>query len=405
MKRLLLSASLVAIAGPAWGQAHVLHKEFIHCPGAHDGDVILAIACHTRDSDKVVAVGQAIGKSRVNKLTSPVTVLKPSEIQNRNQGVVADLLRTIPGLAVSQNGGAGSLTQIRLRGSEANHIVVIIDGVGVANPSDGAFDFGGLRTEDILKIEVLRGEQSALYGSDAIGGVINIITRTGSDKRSWRLSTEAGSRDTFEGQISAVFPILVKDASLSINGNAFTTEGFDISGLGGERDGAKSRSVNIGINNIELGYRTTLNGKFSSTIRETEFDSDGDFNGRLDNTNDTTEVKTETVRIDAQFELGEFEHIITGHWTETDTDTVGGFSSRSIGTRQVVNWAAKREFADSHSFTFLGEVEQETYEIEPNFTEPGAEPENTAYGIAGDYRFNKNDITLTPSPRHEFQHL
>jgi len=199
-------------------------------------------------------------------------------------------------------------SQIRLRGSEANHIVVIIDGVEVANPADGAFDFGGLRNEDIIKIEALRGEQSALYGSDAVGGVINIITRAGNTSESWQASVEGGNRNTWEGQISAVIPL--GEASLSINGNAFTTEGFDISGLDGERDGAQSRAINLGLNNVELGG-ITFSGKYGSTIRETDFDSDTDFNGRLDNTNDNTEVTTETTRIDARFSLAGFDHKIT----------------------------------------------------------------------------------------------
>ena len=354
------------------------------------------------ESDIVLVTSERIGYTRTDRLTVPSSILTSKDIHDRNQGVVSDLLRTIPGLAVSQNGGAGSLTQIRLRGSEANQIVVIIDGVEVANPADGAFDFGGLRTENIVKIEVLRGEQSALYGSDAIGGVINIITRTGNLTENWRASVEGGSRDTVEGQISGAIPL--GEATLSINGNAFATDGFDVSGLGGERDGADSRSLNLGLNNVELGG-VTFSGKYGSTVRNTDFDSDTDFDGRLNNTNDTTEVTTETARIDARFDLAGFDHKITANRTETETDTVGGFTSLSIGTREVLNWAAKREFGDAHSLTVLAEVEREEYEIEPNFTEPEAEPDNTNYGIAGDYRFNKNDITLTASARHDFNDL
>jgi len=198
--------------------------------------------------------------------------------------------------------------------------------------------------------------------------------------------------------------IPVGAAALSINGNAFTTEGFDISGLGGEKDGSKSRSLNLGINNVELGG-VTLSGKFGSSLREADFDSDSDFNGRLDNTTDNTEVTTETARVDARFALAGFDHKITAHMVETDTDTVGGFSSRSIGSRHVGSWAAKRDFSDSHSLTVLGEAEHEQYEIRPNFTEPGAEPENWTYGIAGDYRFNQKDLTLTASARHDINDL
>ena len=405
MKRLLLSAAIIVMAGPAWGQEQDSFDTAIYTDCNPHLSITEKKQCRldALREDLVISVGQAIGEADINDLTVPASILTSADIHARNQGVVADLLRTIPGLSVSQSGGAGSLTQVRLRGSEANHVTVIIDGVEVANPADGAFDFGGLRNEDIVKIEVLRGEQSALYGSDAIGGVINIITRAGSTSESWRASVEGGSRETFEGHVSAVIP-LGEAAALTLNGNAFNTEGFDISGLGGEKDGTESTAFNIGLNNVKLGA-ITFSGKYGNSTRDTEFDSDSDFNGRLDNTVDETEVQIETFRLDARFALAGFDHKISGFNSETDTDTVGGFSSRSIGTRQGVNWAAKRDFNDAHSFTALIETENEEYEIIPNFTEAGANPDNSTYGVAGDYRFSKNDITLTASARYDINDL
>jgi len=421
MKRLLLSAALIAIAGPTWGQVQsdysasneyssdIYDAEFVqNCLDLmgsdfdHDGVVLTCPPKKFETADEIILSATKIGFIDSEDLTTASVLITETDIRARNQAVIADLLRTVPGLSVSQNGGAGSLTQIRLRGSEANHIVVIIDGVEVANPADGAFDFGGLRTEDVVKIEVLRGEQSALYGSDAVGGVINIITRAGNTSESWRASVEAGSRDTVEGQISAVIPL--GEAALSVNGNAFTTDGFDISGLDGEADGSKNRALNIGLNNVEVGP-VTFSAQFGTTRRETAFDSDSDFDGRLNDTFDETEVNTETARLDARFALAGFDHKITAHMVETDTDTVGDFSSRSIGSRHVANWAAKRDFNEAHSITALAEAEHEQYEIRPNFTEPDAQPENWTYSLAGDYRYSQNDITLTASARHDFNDL
>ncbi|WP_427452146.1 TonB-dependent receptor plug domain-containing protein [Litorimonas sp. WD9-15] len=399
MKRLLLSAAVVAIAGPAWSNQFDFSEDPEVCGEIEPPCVIRLPA---KIDDDVIIVRSPVDAIRKHELTSPVSFLTESDIQNRNQAVIADLLRTVPGLAVSQNGGAGSLTQIRLRGSEANHVLVIIDGVEVANPSDGAFDFGGLRNEDIVKIEVLRGEQSALYGSDAVGGVINVITRAGSTSEGWRASVEGGSRGTYEGQLSAVVPL--GDAALTVNGNLFSTEGFDISGLGGEDDSSSSQALNIGLNNVDIAG-IDFSAKFGTSLRETDFDSDSNFDGRLNNTSDETEVETTTARIDARFNLAGFQHKIAAHMVETDTDTVGGFSSRSIGSRHVANWAAKRDFSDAHSLTVLGEAEHEQYEIRPNFTEPGAEPDNWTYAIAGDYRYTGDALTLTASARHDINDL
>ncbi|RKQ68926.1 vitamin B12 transporter [Litorimonas taeanensis] len=375
MKRLLLGVALSTLAPTVWAQNTA------------------------NDRDDIISIGSLIDTADTDTLTSPVSILTAADIEARNQAFVTDLLRTIPGLAVSQSGGGGSLTQIRLRGSEANHVLVIIDGVEVNNPSDGAFDFGGLRSEDVEKIEVLRGEQSALYGPDAVGGVINIITRTGNVTKQWRASAEAGSRGTVEGQFTGVIPI--GRAALTVNGNAFNTEGFDVSGLGGEKDGSSSRRLALGLNNFALGS-VTFSANGAVNLRTSEYDEDLPdqnfiFDGRLDNSDSETDVKTTTARIDARFSLAGFEHLVQSNMVETETDTKASFATKTTGTRQNASWAAKRTFAEAHSFTVLGEVEREEYEFE------GDEdvPDIYNYGLVADYKFSQNNLDLTGSVRHD----
>ncbi len=399
MKRLLLGAAIAAFSTQAFAQVHELPQK----QGVDgDGDMVYAVLFYEPDTEgEIITVSERIGTRYKDTLTSPASILTSDELAARGQQYISDLLRSLPGIAVNSSGPAGGLTQIRVRGSEANHVLVLIDGVEVGNPSTGEFDFAGLRAEDILRIETLRGEQSALYGSDAIGGVINIITRAGSSREGWRVSVEAGSRDTIEGQLSAVLPL--GGAALSLNGNLFNTEGFDISGLDDERDGSKSRSLNIGLNKLNLGP-ISLSAKFGSSRLDVDFDGDSDFDGRLNNTSGETTVKTETARIDARFNLAGFENLITSHMVDTDTNTRGGFSSQSIGQRHNINWAAKRSFGYS-SFTALGEIEQESYQIIPNFTEADAKPDNWTYALAGDYRYNKGPIALSASARYDINDL
>jgi len=416
MKRFLLGAAIAAIIAPtAFGQAaerpylnispctkydpeNKARNERFRMTG--EDEICLSIYAET-DSPDVIALGQIVGSAHVDELTSPTSAITETEIAARGQQYISDLLRSLPGVAVNSSGPAGGLTQIRVRGSEANHVLVLIDGIEVANPSSGEFDFSGLRAEDVVRIETLRGEQSALYGSDAIGGVINIITRAGTTHEGWRASIEAGSRETIEGQISAVIPVGI--AALSVNGNAFNSDGYDISGLDGETDGSQSRSLNLGLNNVELGS-LTLSAKFGTSRLETEFDEDSDFDGRLNDTAGVTTVRTETARIDARFDLVGFSHLITSHMVDTDTDTRGGFSTRSKGARHGINWAVEKEFGDS-SFTALAEAEHESYSIIPNFTEAEAEPDNWAYALAGDYRYVAGPISLTASARYDINDL
>ncbi|MEO7208270.1 MAG: TonB-dependent receptor [Steroidobacteraceae bacterium] len=133
------------------------------------------------------------------EVASSVTIVSAEEISARQVRTLPDLLKEVPGLNVVQAGGPGGQTSVFLRGTNSNHTKVFIDGVDVADPSTSisSFDFGQLLTQDIQRVEVLRGPQSGLYGSDAVGGVINIITKSGSGPAQFNAGIEGGSFDTF----------------------------------------------------------------------------------------------------------------------------------------------------------------------------------------------------------------
>lgn len=110
---------------------------------------------------------------------SSVTVLTEKDFQQRNATYVIDALKTVPSIAVGSLGGHGTQTSVFMRGANSNHVLVVIDGVKMNPVSGSSFDFGTLPLSNVKRIEILRGEQSALWGSDAIGGVINITTKSG----------------------------------------------------------------------------------------------------------------------------------------------------------------------------------------------------------------------------------
>jgi vitamin B12 transporter len=110
---------------------------------------------------------------------------------------VGEALRGVPGVTVATNGARGKQTSIFLRGADSGQTLVLVDGVRINDPVGGAVDLGGLETDNIERIEVVRGPQSTLYGSDAIGGVVNIITRRGRGRPGARLEGAAGNFDTY----------------------------------------------------------------------------------------------------------------------------------------------------------------------------------------------------------------
>ncbi len=117
----------------------------------------------------------------IDQVASSVTVITAADIEREQRRTVPDALSTVPGLNVVQSGGPGGQTSVFMRGTNSNHVKVLIDGIDVSDPSNPnrSFDLGQLLTADIERIEVLRGPQSGLYGADAIGGVISIITKKG----------------------------------------------------------------------------------------------------------------------------------------------------------------------------------------------------------------------------------
>ena len=134
----------------------------------------------------------------------PITVITEEEMENAQTESVADILRRVPGLNVVQSSGPGSVTSIFTRGTESDHTLVMIDGVRLNSPYFGGFDFSQLATAGLGRIEVARGPYSALWGADAIGGVINLIPGTGTDGFEGSLSGEwgGGSWERYEGAIT-----------------------------------------------------------------------------------------------------------------------------------------------------------------------------------------------------------
>jgi len=181
----------------------------------------------------------------VDRVGSSISIITEQQIRDRQVTGVADILRTVPGLTVTRSGGVGTETQVRIRGTEANHTLVLIDGIEMNDPSAGSvFDFGHLLTSGVERIEVLRGPQSALYGSDAIGGVINIITKRGRGAPSGSVSVEGGSFQA--GRIDAGVSGRLDRLDYSLYATGYHTDGISVASRKrgfSEQDGYAQRTA------------------------------------------------------------------------------------------------------------------------------------------------------------------
>jgi vitamin B12 transporter len=149
--------------------------------------------------EPTIVVSPTATETPIDQIASSVTVITAKDIERDQRRTVPDALSTVPGLNVVQSGGPGGVTSVFMRGTNANHTKVLIDGIDVSDPSNPArvFDLGQLLTSDVQQIEVLRGPQSGLYGADALGGVISIITKKGEGPPRATGMIEGGSFGTF----------------------------------------------------------------------------------------------------------------------------------------------------------------------------------------------------------------
>ena len=138
-------------------------------------------------------------------IPSSFSVIYEDEILSKGKPQVKDILKDIPGLNVVQTGSFGSPTSIFTRGTESSHTLVMVDGIKVFDPmsTNASFNFANLTLDNVERVEVLRGPHSTLYGSDAIGGVINVITKKGMGKPKVWASFEGGSYLTFKETVGS----------------------------------------------------------------------------------------------------------------------------------------------------------------------------------------------------------
>lgn len=153
-------------------------------------------------SESVVVTATAVPEDQTN-LGAATTVITRQQIESSGMRTVAEVLRSVPGLDLVQSGDAGALTSVLLRGANSNDTLLLVDGVRMNSPYFAGYDFSTLTTENVERIEIARGPFSALYGSDAMGGVIQIFTRPALAGLSGRASVEAGNAGEREGEAFA----------------------------------------------------------------------------------------------------------------------------------------------------------------------------------------------------------
>lgn len=224
--------------------------------------------------DTVVVTANRVEQS-VSHVGDSVTAISAKELRRSQKTAVADLLAMTPGVTVSRNGGLGGNTSLRIRGAETDQTVVLLDGVKLNDPSQasGGFNFANLMATEYAHVEVLRGPQSTLWGSQAIGGVVNIVTPVPQGPLSASMSAEGGTHDS--AFVRAHAEAGDERFAWRVGGNYLTTDGisaFDRDRGGIERDSYR----NVGFNARGILHITD---NASAEVRSTWSDGRVEFDG------------------------------------------------------------------------------------------------------------------------------
>jgi vitamin B12 transporter len=210
----------------------------------------------------------------VSESLSAISIITKEDIERYQASDLYDLMARLPGVSMLRNGARGSATSLSIRGNQGDHSLFLVDGVRIGSATLGSATLGLINTNSIERIEVVRGPKSNLYGADAIGGVVNIITRDAADMDSLQVKTSVGSNGTKETTLSA--GTTQGKSSYSAVFNAYETDGidstYDTSFLHGDDDGHKNDSIALRYG-YEINDDAKLSLSYNSNDSSTDYDS------------------------------------------------------------------------------------------------------------------------------------
>lgn len=321
-----------------------------------------AVAAAEETTAPIIVTATRTAQTADETLAS-VTVLTREDIEASHSNTLMELLqnRTV-GLDVSRNGGPGSTTSLYLRGGESDHVLVLIDGVRVGSVTTGSFNWAGISPDQIERIEIVRGPNSTLYGSEAISGVVQIFTRK---DKGLHASLTGGSYHT--GKASVGGGGQLGQGSFHINlsheqNKGFSTTSSDSSRYEADRDGYRRSSANAGFS-LPLGSGSELGMNLMHTKGRTDYDDSGFLDAFADTANSSGELHINwqtTDRWSQRFAINASRDYYDSH---------DSWPANITTLRRGANWQNDLALGDASMVTLGLELQQDKGEISGSYDE------------------------------------
>ena len=349
MIRAFLSSTAIAtilVAGSAMADEQKAPEADVAGKAGANGVAELVVTA-TRTAQPIQKVGQS------------VTVLTEQAIEASQAISVTELLAQQPGVSFTRNGGPGTTTGLNIRGAETQHTVVLIDGVKLNDPSStqGGFNSGNLLVGDIARIELLRGAQSTLWGSQAIGGVVNIVTADPTVPFTSSVEAEGGARKT--GYLRAAAGGASDKITWRVAGGYYTTDGFSAYKAGKEKDGYQNTGLSGRV-------RVALTENVSAEVRSVYSKGKNDFDGFAGDSAEFARTEELVVYTGLNFTLldGRWNNRLGYAYTDTDRENLnparptGPITFDAAGKNKRFEYQGVFAISDIWTATFGGESEK-----------------------------------------------
>jgi vitamin B12 transporter len=399
-------AYLGSVAAAALSVGHAQQADRKNDGDTATNDQVITLIERKREEGILVNANRSRDTIYTENYTGSATVIEARMLEQRQTRDIADVLRDVPGVAVA---GIAGQTQIRLRGSEGNHVLVLVDGIEVSDPFAGEFDIGTLQAEVGARVEVLRGAQSALYGPDAIGGVVAYESASGRAVPGFAARIEGGTQATVNGALRYGAAGNGWDAALSAV--VVSTDGQP-NARGGSRDIGRDSYTLSGKGSVDVAEGLALRAAARFIRTEGQFnDSDFDFTSptfgfTIDSPGNRYVNEAVYALVGARAEVleGRWTHDLSAQVAEIDreTDSPFGLTSASEGDRVKASYVTAFKLADAHNLTFAADYERESFRnalaASGGFTGRRSVEQ---VGFVGEYRYSGEAFDLSAALRHD----
>ncbi len=316
----------------------------------------LAVLCATsslasanNQTDQVVVSANRF-EQPISSILAPVTVVTREDIDHWQSNTVIDVLRRLPGVDISQSGGMGQQSSLFIRGTESRHVLVLIDGVRLNQAGiSGSSDMSQIPISLVQRIEYIRGARSAVYGSDAVGGVVNIITRRDNDGTTLNAGIGSHSYQNYNGSTQQK---IGENTTVTAAGAYTHTKGFDVEARGNTGGGPQPDKDGFLNKTLWLGVEHQFSSALSAYARAYGYDNRTSYDGTPA---DTRKLYSRTYESGLKYANGKYSTSLLGSYSHMK-DYNYNYHNGRYGSGSVIDESDQYNFQWGNSYRLEKEI-------------------------------------------------